>query len=202
MGNLGGADEETSKEDETVIEDETVEALSAGDIERLLDNPVRLLSGMLPVPLPDPLLPTAKATSNGPDMLAFPSLFDKLLALLALLFCVFPLPVPAPPELLASPLPPPLKGVSRSNPYCSKDRLNDVPVSLGSGIWSWGGRPEDMMVKDKDRGLMCHLVDFAPVGTKVLSSFACTAANTSYFSSCIITIRGHYIETDSKCLFT
>lgn len=54
-------------------------------------------------------------------------------------------------KLLPLPLDSPPGVVSRSNPYCSKDRLKDVPrpspTEMGRGIW--GGRLEDMPVGSK-----------------------------------------------------
>lgn len=125
------------------------------DIGRLADVPAILSSSRLVETLLDPLPPpTNISTSNDPELPAVvDSLVEELLELLALLFRSFPFPEPklvVPLLPLASPLP--SKGVSRSNPYCSNDRLNEVPVSAGRGIWSCGGRLEDMMVRVKPKG--------------------------------------------------
>lgn len=116
VGNLGGSASPGGDSLKTSL---------VNEIGRVADKPDKLSSSeMLVTPL-DPVAPI----SDDPELSAISSLFERLLSLLALLLRSFPLPEPTPDE----PLPPasllPLRGVSRSKPYCSKDRLKDVPFS-------------------------------------------------------------------------
>lgn len=113
VGNLGGSVGMGSDE---------LRRSSVKVIGRVADNPDKLSSSsMLVAPL-DPADPTLD--DLGLPMIS--SRLDRLLSLLARLFRSFPLLTLDELLPLASL---PLKGVSRSNPYCSKDRLKDVPLS-------------------------------------------------------------------------
>jgi hypothetical protein len=100
-----------------------LKTLSANEFGRVADNTDKLLSSMLVTPL-DPA-----PTSDDPELSASSSLLDRLLWLLALLFLSFPPADPTPDELLPPASLPSVSGVSKSKPYCSKDRLKDVPFS-------------------------------------------------------------------------
>ena len=101
-----------------------LKALLANGIGRVTEKPDKLSSSMLVAPL-DPAPPI----SDDPELSAISSLFERLLSLLALLFLSFPPPERIPNEALPLASLLPLRGGSISKPYCSKDRLKDVPFS-------------------------------------------------------------------------